>query len=135
MVSVLNKFVLFFSPPCRKRRGGFTIYFPNKAYLRKGQGHWTIGYSLKKVLLNYRKNLWKYGKTASEGMPELVEKSDIILGNEEDAETVFGIKPEGFDITKTFGNVDGGRFQSVCEQLMKKFPNTKRNSYYFAWIY
>jgi 2-dehydro-3-deoxygluconokinase len=76
--------------------------------------------------LNYRKNLWRYGKTASEVMPELVEKSDIILGNEEDAETVFGIKPEGFDVTKTSGNVDGNRFQSVCEQLMEKFPQAKK---------
>ena len=36
--------------------------------------------------LNYRKNLWKYGKTASEVMPALVECCDVILGNEEDAE-------------------------------------------------
>ena len=32
--------------------------------------------------LNFRKNLWKYGKKASEVMPELVEGCDIILGNE-----------------------------------------------------
>jgi 2-dehydro-3-deoxygluconokinase len=76
--------------------------------------------------LNYRKNLWRYGKTASDVMPGLVEKSDIILGNEEDAETVFGIKPEGFDVTKTSGHVDGDRFQSVCEQLMKRFPRAKK---------
>ena len=47
--------------------------------------------------LNFRKNLWKYGKTAAEVMPALVECCDVILGNEEDAEKVFGIKPEGFD--------------------------------------
>ncbi len=76
--------------------------------------------------LNYRKNLWKYGKTASEVMPDLVERCDIILGNEEDAETVFGIKPKGFDVTKTLGKVDGNKFQSVCEQLMKKFPRARK---------
>ena len=43
--------------------------------------------------LNFRKNLWKYGKTAAEVMPALVECCDVILGNEEDAEKVFGIKP------------------------------------------
>ena len=53
--------------------------------------------------LNYRKNLWKYGQKASEIMPALVEGCDIILGNEEDAEKVFGIKPEGFDVTATAG--------------------------------
>ena len=36
--------------------------------------------------LNYRKNLWKYGATPGEVMSELVGRSDIILGNEEDAE-------------------------------------------------
>ena len=76
--------------------------------------------------LNHRKNLWRYGKMASEVMPDLISKSDIILGNEEDAETVFGIKPEDFDVTKTYGNVDGNKFQSVCEQLMEKFPQLKK---------
>ena len=76
--------------------------------------------------LNYRKNLWKYGKTASEVMPALVEGCDVILGNEEDADKVFGIKPEGFDVTATGGEIDQKRFQSVGEQLMKRFPKAKK---------
>lgn len=76
--------------------------------------------------LNYRKNLWKYGKKASEVMPELVEGCDIILGNEEDAEKVFGIKPEGFDVEATQGKVDASAFESVCTQLMQRFPRAKK---------
>lgn len=76
--------------------------------------------------LNYRKNLWKYGKKASEVMPALVEGCDVILGNEEDADKVFGIKPEGFDVTSTGGQIDQRRFQSVGEQLMKRFPRAKK---------
>jgi Sugar kinases, ribokinase family len=76
--------------------------------------------------LNYRKNLWKYGKTAAELMPAIVEGCDIILGNEEDAEKVFGIKPEGFDATSTGGDIDQKRFQSVGEQLMARFPKAKK---------
>ena len=76
--------------------------------------------------LNYRKNLWKYGKAAGEVMPALVEGCDIILGNEEDADKVFGIKPEGFDVTATGGAIDQGRFRSVGEQLMKRFPRAKK---------
>ena len=76
--------------------------------------------------LNYRKNLWKYGKKASEVMPALVECCDIILGNEEDAEKVFGIKPEGFDVSSTGGAIDQSRFKSVGEQLMKKFPRARK---------
>lgn len=76
--------------------------------------------------LNYRKNLWKYGKTAQEVMPALVEGCDVILGNEEDAEKVFGIKPEGFDVTATHGEVKPQEFESVCQQMMKRFPRAKK---------
>ena len=76
--------------------------------------------------LIFRKKLWKYGKTASEVMPALVEGCDVILGNEEDAEKVFGIKPEGFDVTATGGKVKAAEFESVCKQLMKRFPRAKK---------
>lgn len=76
--------------------------------------------------LNYRKNLWKYGKTASEVMPQLVEGCDVLLGNEEDAEKVFGIKPEGFDASQTKGEVDAAEFESVCRQLQARFPRAKK---------
>lgn len=76
--------------------------------------------------LNYRKNLWKYGKKASEIMPALVAGCDIILGNEEDAEKVFGIKPVGFEAAHTGGEVNAAEFESVCTQLMDKFPRAKK---------
>jgi 2-dehydro-3-deoxygluconokinase len=76
--------------------------------------------------INYRKNLWKYGKTASEVMPALVECCDVVLGNEEDAEKVFGIKPEGFDAAATAGEVEQGAFESVCRQIMARFPRAKK---------
>ena len=46
-------------------------------------------------------------------MPEMVEGSVIILGNEEDCEKVFGIKPQNFDAANTGGNVDQSSFISV----------------------
>jgi 2-dehydro-3-deoxygluconokinase len=70
--------------------------------------------------LNFRKNLWKWGKKASEVMPDLVAGCDIILGNEEDAAMVFGIHPEGVDIRT--GHVEAAAYLSVCKQMMKKFP-------------
>ena len=70
--------------------------------------------------LNYRKNLWKYGKTASEVMPALVAGCDVIIGNEEDAEKVFGIKPEGFNAEA--GVIDTAKFEFVAKSLMEKFP-------------
>lgn len=82
--------------------------------------------------LNFRKNLWKYGKTASEVMPALVEGCDVILGNEEDAEKVFGIKPEGFDVTATGGKVQAAEFESVCKQLMQRFPRGQKGDHHAA---
>jgi 2-dehydro-3-deoxygluconokinase len=74
--------------------------------------------------LNYRKNLWKYGKTAGEVMPEMVAGCDIILGNEEDAEMVLGIKPQGLDITA--GHVEGAAYESVSKQIIAQFPRCKK---------
>ncbi|MFN3665561.1 MAG: PfkB family carbohydrate kinase, partial [Sediminibacterium sp.] len=74
--------------------------------------------------LNFRKNLWQYGKKAAEIMPELVQGCDVILGNEEDADAVFGIKPDGFDVTK--GHASAREFQSVCTQLMSRFSRAKK---------
>ncbi|CAN5557156.1 sugar kinase [soil metagenome] len=74
--------------------------------------------------LNYRNKLWKWGKPAGEVMAKLVEHCDVILGNEEDADMVFGIKPEGVDVTS--GHVEGVAFESVGKQLMAKFPKAKK---------
>ncbi|HWA32484.1 MAG TPA: sugar kinase, partial [Cyclobacteriaceae bacterium] len=74
--------------------------------------------------LNYRNKLWKWGKTAGEVMEKLVAHCDIILGNEEDAEMVFGIKPQGVDVKS--GHVEGAAYESVGKQLMAKFPKAKK---------
>jgi 2-dehydro-3-deoxygluconokinase len=74
--------------------------------------------------LNYRKNLWKYGKKAGEVMPELVAGTDIILGNEEDAEMVLGIKPEGVNVTG--GHVEAAAYESVSKQIMTRFSRCKK---------
>ena len=58
-------------------------------------------------------------------MPALVDGCDVILGNEEDAEKVFGIKPEGFDATATAGEVNAAEFESVCKQLKARFPRAQ----------
>jgi 2-dehydro-3-deoxygluconokinase len=73
--------------------------------------------------LNYRKNLWKWGKKASEVMPELVSFCDVAIGNEEDAEKVFGIRAPEADVTA--GKVEASQYRFVCEELAKRFPGLK----------
>ena len=76
--------------------------------------------------LNYRAKLWKYGGDREAIMTELTSHCDIILGNEEDAEKHFGIKPEGLDITTQGEHVKAEAFLSVCKQMMEKFPEAKK---------
>ena len=76
--------------------------------------------------LNYRAKLWKYGGNREAIMTELTSYCDIILGNEEDAEKHFGMKPKNLNITKQGHKINAEAFQSVCKQMMKKFPRAKK---------
>jgi 2-dehydro-3-deoxygluconokinase len=71
--------------------------------------------------LNYRAKLWKWGHAAGEIMPELVALCDVAVGNEEDAEKVFGISAPETDVTE--GNVDAESYTHVCAELLERFPN------------
>lgn len=70
--------------------------------------------------LNYRSKLWKYGKTATEIMTGLMPYVDIVIGNEEDCEKVFGVK--GADV-KLAEQVSAATYLDVVQQMMKRFPN------------
>lgn len=71
--------------------------------------------------LNYRSKLWKWGKKPVEVMEELVSHTDVAIGNEEDADKVFGIHAPEVDVTK--GNVEADAYVYVCEQLKARFAN------------
>jgi 2-dehydro-3-deoxygluconokinase len=73
--------------------------------------------------LNFRAKLWKWGKKAGEVMQGLVAGCDVAVGNEEDAEKVFGIKPPEADVAS--GKVAAEQYRYVCEKLAERFPNLK----------
>jgi 2-dehydro-3-deoxygluconokinase len=83
--------------------------------------------------LNYRAKLWNWGRPAGEVMQELVSYCDVAIGNEEDAEKVFGIRAPQSDVAR--GKVSADKYRSVCQALAKKFKNlttiaiTLRGSY------
>jgi len=70
------------------------------------------------VDLNYRAKLWTQEK-ANKVMSELMKYVDVCIGNEEDAETVFGIKAGDTDITK--GEIDHDSYEDVAKQLVERF--------------
>ena len=74
--------------------------------------------------LNYRSKLWKWGRGASEVMPDLVKDVDIVIGNEEDAEKVFGIKAPQADVEAAVLSAEDYRY--VAEALLERFPSLKR---------
>jgi 2-dehydro-3-deoxygluconokinase len=76
--------------------------------------------------LNYRAKLWKYKGDRKKIMAELTSYCDIILGNEEDAEMHFGIKPKDLDITTQGDQVNAEAYLSVCEQMKQQFPRAQK---------
>lgn len=75
--------------------------------------------------LNYRKNLWKYGKTASEVMPELVNYADVVIANEEDVQKALGISAESAASVEE-GKIDTGVYERIAKAVMKAYPNVSR---------
>ena len=73
--------------------------------------------------LNYRKKLWKWGRTPGEVMPELVSLCDVAVGNEEDADKVFGIRAPEADVIG--GKVEAEAYVYVCTELVQRFPNLR----------
>jgi len=74
--------------------------------------------------LNYRSKLWKWGKTPEDIMSNLMKYVDIVIGNEEDAEKVFGIKAPGADVTK--GQIQAEKYRYVTKKLRERFPNLQQ---------
>ncbi len=73
--------------------------------------------------LNYRKKLWKWGKTQREVMPGLVKYTDIAIGNEEDADKALGIKAADADVIA--GKVEAESYRIVCDEMARQYPNLK----------
>ncbi len=64
--------------------------------------------------LNYRKKLWT-PEEANRVMTELVQFADVVVGNEEDAEKVFGIHEAGVDVEK--GQLDIEKYKKIAARL------------------
>jgi 2-dehydro-3-deoxygluconokinase len=75
--------------------------------------------------LNYRKNLWKYGKAASEVMRELTHYVDTVIANEEDFQMALGLKAESSAQVES-GELNVEQYKAIASLAMKEFPNIKR---------
>ena len=72
--------------------------------------------------LNYRKNLWKYGKKAEEVMGELARYVDVAIANEEDVQKSLGIT---MDVVVESGSLDRAKYRALGDKVLKAYPNMR----------
>ncbi len=72
--------------------------------------------------LNYRKNLWKYGKTAKEVMTELFQYVDVGIANEEDCQKSLGIQ---VDVDVESGKLESEQYRQLTDKVLAAYPNLK----------
>ena len=72
--------------------------------------------------LNYRKNLWKYGKKASEVMREMAKYVDVAIANEEDVQKSLEIT---VDVNVESGELDREKYRALGNKVLEAYPNMK----------
>jgi 2-dehydro-3-deoxygluconokinase len=72
--------------------------------------------------LNYRKNLWKWGKPAVEAMRELVSLADIAIANEEDVQMALGIRAQ---VDVESGELDLEQYRKLSATVLAELPNLR----------
>lgn len=73
--------------------------------------------------LNYRKNLWKYGKEAKEIMSELTKYVGVIIANEEDCQKSLGIENNA---QVECGELDTKKYEELAKNVLDKYPNAQK---------
>ncbi len=74
--------------------------------------------------LNYRKKLWKYGKSAQEVMRQLAAWVDIAVANEEDIQKSLGITGENAPVPGT--QADPEYYRALTGRVPEAYPDMKR---------
>jgi|SRR5882762_6878750 len=72
--------------------------------------------------LNYRKNLWKYGKPAPDVMREMVKFVDVAIANEEDVQMALGIQA---DVDVHSARLDREQYRGLAGKVLSQFSNLK----------
>lgn len=72
--------------------------------------------------LNYRKNLWKYGKKAAEVMRELAKYVDVAIANEEDVQKALEITA---DVDVESGELEREKYKALGDKVLSAYPHMK----------
>lgn len=72
---------------------------------------------------NYRKNLWKWGKSAPEVMRAIVRYVTVGIANEEDCQKSLGID---IHVDVDAGRLEAHRYRVILERVLEEFPNLEK---------
>lgn len=75
--------------------------------------------------INYRKNLWQYGRSAEDVLVPLMTHSDILFGSAGEYEKALGIKAPQFKAKSAADTVDADEMDSFCAAVSEKMPRCK----------
>ena len=73
---------------------------------------------------NYRKNLWKYGRSAPEVMGDIVRQVDVGIANEEDCQRALGISL-GDEADVERGVVEAERYNALSRKVLAEYPQLR----------
>ncbi len=76
--------------------------------------------------LNYRKNLWKYGKEPQEVLPELIEECDAMFGTDEEFNKIFGSGLEPFQARDAHYRVNTADYERASREVAERFPRCRQ---------
>lgn len=62
--------------------------------------------------INYRRNLWQYGKTPRDIMPEIISHSEVLVAGITDLENCLGIS--------------GATWEEACRNAARQYPNIRK---------
>ena len=75
--------------------------------------------------INYRKNLWKYGKEPLEVLPPLMEQCDIFFGTDDEYEKVLGMQLPQFAARDTAYRPDTAGYERASAEVAARFPRCR----------
>ncbi|MDO6387125.1 sugar kinase [Uliginosibacterium sp. 31-12] len=76
--------------------------------------------------LNYRKNLWQYGKSAQEIMQPMLALTDVLFGTGSEYKVVYGVEPVAFKARSAEESIDLDRYQRFFEATSAKAGADKK---------
>lgn len=73
--------------------------------------------------LNFRKNLWKWGRPPYEVMPDLMKYADVCIANEEDCQKCLGIDI-GLDVEG--GSLNHENYRQLAGKVLEQYPQLQK---------